>query len=67
MNGSYEWMGVPDFLRTDGDPWTANILDTYVDWRREGTSTSQKLSSGTGGYSDSVNINWNRPARDLPI
>ena len=23
INGSFEWMGVPDFLRTDGPPWTA--------------------------------------------
>ena len=31
------------------------------------SSTSQNLSSVSGGYSDSISINWNRPARFLPI
>ena len=60
-------MGVPDFLRTDGLPWNANLLATYAYWGHRGTSTSHNLSSGSGGYSDSVHINWNRTARDLPI
>ena len=59
--------GVPDFLRTDRPPWTANILEPYSDWGRGGPSTSQNFSSGSGGYSESVHINWNQPARDLPI
>ena len=44
INGSFECMGVPDFLRTDGPSWTATLLDTYVDWGSGGTSTSQNLS-----------------------
>ena len=63
-------MGVPDFLRANGPPWTVNILDPYADWGRGGRggpSTSQNLGSGSGGYSDSVHINWNRLAHDLPI
>ena len=67
INGSFEWIGVSDFLRTNGPPWTANILDPYADWGSGGTSTCQKLSSGSGVYSDSVIINWNRLARDFPI
>ena len=67
INGSFEWMDVPDFLRTDGTPWTANILDPYSGWGRRGPSTSQNLSSGSGGYSDSVHINLNRPSCALPI
>ena len=67
INGSSEWMGIPDFLRTDGPPWTANLLDPYADWGNGGTSTSQNLSSSSGGYSDSVHLNWNRPARYLTI
>ena len=59
--------GVFDFLKTDGPPWTTNLLDPYADWGRGGLSTSQNLSSGYGGYSDSVHINWNWPARKLPI
>ena len=46
INGSFEWMGIPDFLRTDGPPWYSNLLDPYVDWKRRGTSTSLILSSG---------------------
>ena len=56
-NGSFEWMVVPDFLSTDGPPWTANLLAPYSDWGRGGTTTSQNLISGSGGYSDSVHIN----------
>ena len=61
------WLGVPSFLRNDGTPWNLNLMDTYYDWGGRGSSTSQNLSSGSGGYSDSVFINWNRPARVLPI
>ena len=67
INGSFEWMCVPEFLSTNGPPWTANILAPYADWGRGGTSTRQYLISGSGGYSDSVHINWNRPYRNLPI
>ena len=67
INGSFERMGVPDFLRADGPPWTVNLLLPYADWGRRGPSTNQKFSSGSGGFSDSVHINWNRPDCDLPI
>ena len=60
-------MVVPDFPRTNGPPWTANLMDTFSDWGRRVPSTSQNLSSGYGGYSDSVHTNWNQPARNLPI
>ena len=60
-------MGVPDFLRSDGPPWTANILAPYADWGIGGPSSSQNLTSGSGEYSDSVHINWNQPDRNLPI
>ena len=64
---SFELIGVPDFLRSDGPPWDINLLAPYADWGRGGPSTNQKLSSGSGGYSESVHINCNRPARNLPI
>ena len=67
INGSFEWMGVPEFLRTYGPRWTANLLAPYADWGHGGPYTSQNFSSGSGGYSNSVHINWNQPARDLPI
>ena len=40
INGIFEWMGIPDFLRTNGPPWTANILAPYANWGRGGSSTS---------------------------
>ena len=67
INWSVEWLGVPSFLRNDGPPWTLNLLAPYADWGGRGSITSQNLSSGSRGYSGSVFINWNRPARVLPI
>ena len=32
INGSVEWIGVPDFLRNDGLPWTLNLLAPYDNW-----------------------------------
>ena len=29
-NGSVKWLGVTDFLRNDGPPWTLNLLAPYV-------------------------------------
>ena len=67
MHRSVEWIGVPSFLRNDRPPWTLNLMDTYADLGGIGSSTSHYLSSGSGGYSGSVSINWNRPACVLPI
>ena len=67
INGSIEWLGVSVFLRNDGPPWTLNILAPYSDWGGRGSSTSQNLSTGYGGYSDSVSIDWDWPVRFLPI
>ena len=67
INGSFKWIGIPDFLRENGPPWTSNLLDPYADWGRGVRSNSQNLTSGFGGYSDSVHINWNCPACKLPI
>ena len=43
INRSVEWLGVPDPLRTDGPPWTDNILAPSPDL-------------GTGGTA--INTNW---------
>ena len=32
INGSVEWLSVPEFHRTDGPAWTANLLDTCSSW-----------------------------------
>ena len=59
INGSVEWLGVPNLLSNDGPPWTLNLLAPYDDWRGRGSSTSPNLGSGSGGYHDGVFINWN--------
>ena len=67
INESIEWLGIPSFPLNDGPPWTLNILAPYADWGGRGSSISQNFSSGSGGYSDSVFINWNRLDSVLPI
>ena len=67
MNGSVECIVVPNFLSNDGPTWTLNLLDPCAGWGKRGSSTSLNLSSGSGGYSDSVSINCNRPSCVLPI
>ena len=62
INGSFEWMGVPDFFMADGTPCIVNLLAPFEYWGRGGPSTNHKLSSGSGGYYNSVHINRNRPA-----
>ena len=32
INGSVQWLGIPDLLRTDGPPWTSNILAPHPSW-----------------------------------
>ena len=32
MNVSVKWLGVPNFLRNSGPPWTLNLLSPYADW-----------------------------------
>ena len=67
INGSVKWLGVPNFLRNYGLPWTLNLLAPYANWGGRGSSTSPKLGSGPGGYSDGVSINGNPPVRVLLI
>ena len=67
INGSVKCLGVPKFLRNDGPPWNLNLLDPYDNWVGRGSSTSPNLGSVYGGYLDVVYVNWNHPARVLPI
>ena len=67
INGSVEWLGVPNFLKNYVPTWTLNLLAPYAHWGDRGSSTSTKLGSGSGGYYDGVSINWNIPACVLPI
>ena len=67
INGSVEWLGIPNFLRNDGPLWNLNLLAPYANWGYKGSSTILNLVSGYGGYSYGVSINCNCPDRVLPI
>ena len=41
INGSVEYLGVPDFQRTGGPDWTANLLAPRYSWVDGGTTTNQ--------------------------
>ena len=41
INGNFEWLGIPDFHRTDGTAWTANLLAPCSSWGDGGTTTNQ--------------------------
>ena len=67
MNVSVGWLGVPDFLRTNGPAWTANILDPHLSWGDGGSITNTNWGGQSGGYSGSVSVPWNFPVRVLPV
>ena len=67
IDGSVKWLRVPNFLRNDITPWNLNLLAPYACWGYIGSSTSPNLGSGSGGYFDSISINWNFTARVLPV
>ena len=43
INGSMEWIGVPDFLRTDGPTWNSNLLAPHHKWLDSGSTTNSDL------------------------
>ena len=43
INGSVQWLGIPDSMRTDEPPWTDNLLASSPSW-------------GDGGIT--INPNW---------
>ena len=63
INGSVEWLGVTEFLRTDRPPWTANILATHPSLGERGSSKNTNWSIQYGGHTDSVSVPWNHPVR----
>ena len=63
INGSFQWLGVPDFLRTDGPARNAIMLAPHPSCGDQGPSTNLNWVSQTGGNFDSVSIPWNRPIR----
>ena len=67
INGSVEWLRVPDFLRTNGPAWTANLLAPHPSWGGGGSTTNPNWGSKYGRVSGSVSVPRNRPVCVLPI
>ena len=66
INGSVQWLGVPAPLRTDGPPWTDNILVPTPAWVTSGTATNLNWGSQPGGSYGSVSFLWSGPIRAMP-
>ena len=67
INGSVEWLAVPDFRRTYGPTWTANILATRTSWEDNGSTTNTNWVSQSGGDYGSVSVPWNCIVCVLPV
>ena len=65
-NGSVEWIGVTAPLRTDGPPWTDNILFPSLDWGASGTATNPNWGIQPGGPCGSVYVLWSGTIRAMP-
>ena len=66
INGSVQWLGVPDFLRTDGTPWTDNLLDPSPSWVDGGTTTNPNWGSQPGGPYGFFSVLWSGPVCVMP-
>ena len=49
INGSVEWLGVPDFYRTNGPAWTDNILNPRPSWGEGVSTTNPNWDIQSGG------------------
>ena len=67
INGSVEWLGVPDFHKTNVQACTANLLAPYPNWGDGGSATNLNWCSQYRGASGSFFVPWNHPVRVLPV
>ena len=65
INGSVQWLGVPTPLRTNGPPWTDNILVLRSDWVTGGTATNTNRGIQPGVTYGSVAVPWSGPVRAI--
>ena len=56
INGSFEFLGVPDPFRTNGPYWIDNILFPIPAWGVGGTMTNFNWGSQPGGRYDGVSV-----------
>ena len=66
INGSVEWLGFPNFLSTNGPPWTDNIFGPGPIWWYGGTTTNHNRGSQPGGPNGIVSVLWNFSACVCP-
>ena len=67
MNGCVQWLGIPNFLKTDGTAWNDNPLAPHPSWGDEGPSTNPNWGSQSPHHSDSISVRWNRPVCIIPV
>ena len=56
INGSVQWLGVPDFLWTDRPPWAGNLMDPSPSWVNGVTTTNPNWGSQPGGPNGSFAV-----------
>ena len=61
INGSFQWLGVPAPLSTDGTPWTNYILVPITDCGTGGTATNLNWGSQHIRSCGSVAVSWSSP------
>ena len=67
INVSFEFLGVPDTLRTNGPYWIDNILVPIPDWGVGGTVKILNWVIRPGGRYDGVTVPWCGAVNDCPI
>ena len=66
INGSFQWLGVPDLLMTDVPPWTDYILAPITAWGNGGTDTNANWGRQPGGTYGSVAVLWIGTVHAMP-
>ena len=66
INGSVEYLDIPDFHRTGGPFWADNLLAPCSGWEDGGTSTNQNWRVQPGVPYGSVAVPWSRTVPALP-
>ena len=56
INGSVNWLGVPNLLSNDEPPWTLKLMDLYNILGDRGSSTRPNWGSGSVGHPGGVYI-----------
>ena len=66
INGSVQWLGIPAPLRTNGTPWTNNILASIPALGTGDTVTNPNWVIQPGRPYVSVVVPWSGPVRAMP-